>query len=327
MGMRNRAGWCAVLVLAGGMASAVAQERRAAGDFPNRPIRLVVPFTPGGTNDILARLFSAKLAELRNWNVLVENKPGAGSAIGAAFVAAAPPDGYNLLAISSSHTVVAVAQKLPYDPVRSFTALNLIGTGANVLTVAPNFPASNIAELIALARARPGQYSFASSGLGSLTHLMGEQFNAAARINTLHVAYKGGTPAVTDVMSGQVHLYYSGLAAVMPLVRAGKMKALGVTTPERSPAAPEVAAIAETVPGFQAPNWYGILGPAALPAGVTGELNGAFNQVLRDAEVVKRLTSEGIQPANATPEAAAKFLADDAARWGNIARSVGIAPQ
>lgn len=143
---------------------------------------------------------------------------------------------------------------------------------------------------------------------------MGERFNAAAKINTLHVAYKGGTPAVTDVMSGQVHLYYSGLAAVMPLVRSGKMKALGVTTLERSQAAPDVPAISETVPGFQAPNWYGILGPANLSQALTTELNGAFNQVLRDPDVVKRLTGEGIQPANANSEYATKFLADDAAR-------------
>jgi len=299
------------------------------GDFPNKPVKLIVPFPPGGTNDILARVFAAKLAELRGWNVVVENKAGAGSAIGAAFVANAAPDGYTLLAISSSHTVVAAVQKLPYDAAKSFTAINLVGIGSNVLAVAANFPADSIPELIAMAKAKPGALSYASSGVGSITHLMGEMFNASSKTDILHVAYKGGTPALTDTMAGQVQIYYGGLASVAQFLKSGKMKVLGVTSLERSPSIPNVPAIAETLPGFEAPNWYGVLGPAGMPPALVSEINAAFNQVLRDPDVVKKLTSEGVQPAapNATPQAATKFLADDVARWARIARTANVIVQ
>lgn len=295
-----------------------------ASDFPNKTIKLIVPFPPGGTNDILARTFAAKLTELKGWSVVVDNKAGAGSAIGAAFVANSAPDGYTLLAISSSHTVVGAAQKLSYDPAKSFTAINLVGTGPNVLTVSASFPANSIAELVAMAKAKPGGLSYASSGVGSITHLIGELFNTSSNTNILHVAYKGGAPAVADVLAGQVQIYYSGLASVMPLIKSGKMKALGVTTQQRSAAAPHIPTIAETLPGFDAPNWYGILGPAGMPAPIVMELNDAFNRVLRDPDIVKRLSSEGIQPANTTSEAAAKYLSDDVARWARIAKAARI---
>lgn len=313
-------------------AAALAGQPRAAraqdgASFPTRPVRIVVPFPPGGTNDILGRLFAGKLTERMGWTVVVENRTGAGSAIGANSVATAAPDGTTLLVASPSHPILGVVQKLPYDPVKSFSPVALLGTGPSAVTVTPTLPVNTLAELIALAKAKPGALSYGSAGAGTANHFVSEYFNQTAKINVLHVAYKGGGPAINDVMAGHIQDYHAGLASLLPLIRAGKLKSLAITSRERSPAAPELPPVANTLPGFGALNWYGMLTAPNTPAALVARLNGAVNTVLRDPDIVKRLESEGIQPTPVTPEYVGKLIADDVAKWATVGKAAGITAQ
>ena len=300
---------------------------KAAAEFPNKLIKIVVPFTPGGTNDIMGRLIAGKLTDRFGWNVIVENRAGAGSAIGANSVATAAPDGYTLLVVSPSHTILGAVQKLPYDPVKSFTAIALLGSGPSAVTVTPALPVSSIAELIALAKSKPGALTFASAGSGTANHFVAEYFNLTAKTSILHMPYKGGAPAMNDVAAGHIQVYFAGLASVLPLIRAGKLKALAVTSKERSPAAPELPTVADTLPGFEALNWYGILASPGVPPAIVAKLNNAFNAVLRDADVLKRLDGEGIAPTPVSSDFAAKFIADDVAKWATVGKAVGLTAQ
>lgn len=295
-----------------------------AGAFPNKPIKIVVPFTPGGTNDIMGRMIATKLTEKFGWATLVENRGGAGGAVGSAVVATSPPDGYTLLVVSSSHTVIPAVQKVPYNAITSFTPVALVGSAPSAIAAAPTFPANTLAEAIVIAKQKPGELSYSFSGIGSISQFVGELFNAAAGVKMLPVAYKGGTPAMNDLMAGHIQFYHGGLAAILPLIKAGKIKGLAVTSLQRAPAAPNIPAVSETIPGFEAVIWYGVLGPANLPADVTAKLNSAINAVMQDADVAKRMAQDAITTRASTPAEFAKQVSDDVTRWAEIARTANI---
>ncbi|MGE0799433.1 MAG: tripartite tricarboxylate transporter substrate-binding protein [Lautropia sp.] len=272
----------------------------------------------------MARLLASRLTEKRGWTTVVENRAGAGGAIGAALVANSPPDGYSLLVVSTSHTMIGAIQKLPYDPVKSFTPIAIIGTGPNVITIRSALPVNSIAELIAYAKERPGKLTYASAGVGSNPHFVGELFKLAANIDVLHVPYKGGSPAINDLLAGQVDIYWGGLATVLPLIKAGKMKALGVSTRERSQAAPEIPIIADTLPGFEASIWYAVLAAPNVPAAIVAKLNTEITSVMRDPETVKQVEAAGVDATTSSSAAAAKVIADNATKWMAIAKSANI---
>jgi tripartite-type tricarboxylate transporter receptor subunit TctC len=293
--------------------------------FPTKPIRLIVPFPPGGSNDILGRFMGQKLSERLSQQVVIDNRGGADGIIGTEIAAKAPPDGHTLLIISSTYSMNPTTFKLPYDPIKSFTPISLIGTGGNVIAVHPSVPVQNVKDLIALAKARPGQLRYASSGAGGFNHFGGEMFKSMAGVDMIHVPYKGGGPAMIDVMAGQVEVLFSTLIQALPHFRSGKLRALGVGSEKRSPLLPAVPTIAESgVTGYDCSIWWGFLGPAGLPADIQMRLHSEVVAVLRDPESAKRLASEAAEPAIATPDEFLKIIARDITKWSQVARQAGI---
>jgi len=300
----------------------------AAPDFPTRPVRIVVPFPPGGSNDILGRFMGQKLAERFGQQCVIDNRAGADGIIGTDLVAKAPPDGYTLLIVSTTFSMNPAIHQLPYDSVKSLTPISLIGAGPNLLAVSPSLPVNSVKELVALAKSKPGQLHYASSGIGGFNHFGGELFKSMAGIDIVHVPYKGGGPAMIDVMSGQVEILISTLIQALPHIRNGKLKALGVGGLKRTPTLPDVPTIAEAgVAGYDVTIWWGILGPARMPPALVTRLNADIGFVLRDPESAKRLAAEAAEPVIASPEAFGKIIATDIAKWGRIARESGIRAQ
>ena len=287
-------------------------------------MRIVVPFTPGGGNDIMGRMIAARLTERLGRQIVVENRPGADGIIGADVVAKAPPDGYTLLIVSVSYAMNAALHKLPYDPVGSFTPIAQIGTVPSVLAVTPSLPVSSVKQLIALARSRPGQLNYASAGVGGVNHFSGELFKLATKTDIVHVPYKGGTPAMTDVMAGQVEVLFNALTSAMTYIRSGRLKPLGVGSLTRAPALPDVPPIADTVPGYESVIWWGLLAPAGVPAPVVGRLNTEIGAILREPATIQKLEADAAQPVIAAPEAFGKLIAEDVAKWIKVAKSAGI---
>ncbi|HWP87809.1 MAG TPA: tripartite tricarboxylate transporter substrate binding protein, partial [Burkholderiales bacterium] len=245
-----------------------------AQNYPVRPVRMIVPFSPGGATDVPARILAQRLSEAFGHQIVIDNRPGAGGVLGADAVAKAPPDGYTLLLTATTHVISAsLYQKLPYDAIRDFAPVMLIGSGPNVLTVHPSLPAKNVRELIALAKARPGKIDYASSGNGSSQHLFGALFMSLADIRMMHIPYKGSAPATTDLIAGQVSVGFPGIALVLPHTKAGRLRALAVTSAERSKAMPDVPSIAEAgVPGYAATLWLGLLAPKGTPPQIVQKL-------------------------------------------------------
>lgn len=299
----------------------------AAKDYPAKPIRIIVPFPPGGGNDIMGRFLGAKLTERLGRQMVVENRPGADGIIGAEATAKAPPDGYTLLIISVSYAMNAALHKLPYDPVKSFAPIAQIGQGPSVLAVTPSLPVNTVKQLIALARARPGQLHYASSGVGGVNHFSAELFKLATKTDIIHVPYKGGGPAMIDVMAGQVETHFNALVSALPHIRSGKLKALGVGSHKRTPALPDVPPISETVPGYEAIVWWGILAPAGVPQPIVGKLNSETNAILRDPQSIKRLEAEAAEVVTATPEGFGNMVASEVAKWIKVAKVAGIKTQ
>jgi tripartite-type tricarboxylate transporter receptor subunit TctC len=245
----------------------------AAQGYPNKPVRLVLPYPPGGVADNMARAYGIELSKAWGQPVVVENRPGAGTTIGADFIAKSPADGYTIYLTNVGHsTSAALYSKLPYNPDKDFTPVSLLADVPSILASAPSLPANNMKELIALAKAKPGTINFASAGTGTGSHLMGEDLKAQASIDIVHVPYKGTAPAFADLSSGRVSLIFEPIGTMLPHIRSGKLKALGVTTSKRSPVAPEIPAIAETLPGFNTSSWYGLLVPAGTPPDVVGKI-------------------------------------------------------
>ena len=297
----------------------------AAAQYPSKPIRLVVPFPPGGSNDIVARMLATQLAGPLGQSVVIENKGGAGGVLGTDGVAKAAPDGYTLLLISVAYAFgPALYKTLPYDPETAFAQITIVGRGPSALTVHPSVPANTVAELIALAKKSPGKLNYASAGVGSFQHLSAALFMSQAGIDVVHIPSKGGGPAMADVMGGQAQIVMPSLIQVVPHIKSGRLKALGTSGTKRSPQLPDVPAIAETLPGYESQNWWGVLAPAGTPQPVLDRLYAAMTEVLQSKETGKRMESEGAETVRMTPAEFGRFIAAELAKWGKVARDVGI---
>ena len=298
-----------------------------AQDYPTKPIRLVVPFAAGGATDVLARLVGERLTASLGQQVVVDNRPGAGGNIGSDIVARAEPDGYTILmgAVGTHAINPSLYPKMPYDPVKDFAPVTLVASVPNVLVVNPEVPANSVQELIDLAKAKPGELNFASSGNGTSIHLSGELFKAMTGTDIVHVPYKGSGPAVTDLLGGQVQMMFDNMPSSLPHVKAGKLRALGVTSAARSPALPEVPTIAEAgVPDYDATSWFGIQAPAGTPEPVVARLQGAIVQALGEPEMRQRMADLGAEPVGDTPAEFGRFIAAEIAKWAKVVNDAGV---
>jgi tripartite-type tricarboxylate transporter receptor subunit TctC len=299
--------------------NALAQEPSLAG----RPVRFVVPFGPGGGGDTVARVLSQKLGSALSTPVVVENRPGAGGTLGTDIVAKAPPDGYTILLGNVGPLAIAgsLYKSLPYDPVGDFAPISLVVTYPNVLVVHPSVPARNVKELIVLARAHPGDLMFASAGNGSSTHLAGELLKSMAKVQMRHVPYKTAAQAVTDVIAGHVNMYFSSVVGALPHTKSGKLRALAVTSTQRSDMMPNVPTIAESgFPSYEAVNWLGVLAPKGTPKALVDRLHGAISAALKQPDVQARLAEEGTIPVGNSPEAFAAYISAEIRKWSAVVR-------
>ena len=297
-----------------------------AADFPTRPITVVVPQTTGGTNDIVGRMVSQKLAEVMGASVVVENKPGAGGNIGTSYVAEASKDGHTLmLTVSSAQAINPWLYKSPgFDPVKDFTPIALIGAVPNVLVVHPSFPAKTLKEFFETVKSKPARYyQYASAGNGTLNHLLGEMLGNYAGVSLQHVPYKGVAPAINDVLGGQVPIAFATPASVLQHIRSGKLIALGVSTPQRSPSLPQVPAIGELLPGYSGSLWIAMYAPRGIPSDIEAQLQAAMKKALENPDLKEKLTSQGVELSNATPAQLASLLQEDLARWSKTVKESG----
>ena len=295
--------------------------------WPDRPMRLIVPFPPGGSTDTVARVIAEKLRDRLGQPVVVDNRGGAGGTIGSDIAAKAQPDGYTMLiGTSSTHAIApGVFTALPYQPTRDFAPVTLIGAATVMLVTIPSVPANSVAELIALAKAKPQLLTFASSGNGGVSHLIGEYFKSRAGIEMLHVPYKGDTPMIADLLSGQVSLAFGTAVAFLPHVQKGALKALAVTSAKPSPVAPGLPTVAGSgLPDFEALQWFGILMPVGTPKPIVDRMNREIVAVLQTPEIKQRFEAMGIEVAGSTPESFSSFMADEAAKWQKIAKDAGV---
>lgn len=289
-----------------------------------KPIRLLVGAPPGGTTDTLARALGQEMAKVLNQTVVVENRPGAGGNIAADMVAKAAPDGSTLLMSFTSHTINAsLYKKLPFDPVADFTPITLVATVPSVLVAAPSLPASDIPQLIKLAKAQPGKLNFGIGSVGSSLHMAGDMFKMMTGTYIVNIPYKGTNPALTDLLAGQVDLMFASTINVLPHVKAGKLKVLGVTSPAPLPQFPGAAPIGATVKGFESNAWFGLFGPAGMPAEVTQALYQAARKSLDNPNVTKRLEADGAQPVGNSPETFGAFVRQDIKRWATVVKYSG----
>ena len=298
----------------------------SAGAFPDKPVRFVIGFTPGGPSDILARAVGQKLAERWGQQVVIENRPGAGGNLAAEAVAKSAPDGYTWLLGNNSilATNHALYRKLPYDPVKDFAPVALVAMQPNILVVHPDVKANSVMELVSLAKQNPGKMNYASSGAGAAAHLAGELFKTMAGVDIVHVPYKGAQPALTDLIAGQVQLMFATSASVIPYVKAGRLRALAVTTAQRSPSVPELPTVSEAgLAGFEATTWHGVVIPAAAPAPLVQKLNQDINAVLKEKELSERLTGLGAEVLTGSPRDFADYIAREIPKWTKVVRDSG----
>ena len=321
---RTRAQRIAAFLLAAAAAAMAANA--AAQQYPAGPMRIVVPFAAGGGTDILARLIAQKLNESWGQPVVVENRPGASGTVGTAFVAKSPADGHTLLIVPAGYAGnPGLYKKLPYDHTRDLAPVSWLASGPLTLVVHPSLPVKSVKELIAFARARPGEINFGSSGAGTLPHLSAELFNSMSGIKMVHIPYKGAGAAVTDVMAGRVPLYFMNILQSVSLIKAGKLRALGVTTPQRTPIAPDIPSIAEAgLKGYDMTNWYGLLAPAATPREAVIKLNAEVVRILKLPELTSRLADDGMTVVASSPEHFAGFLARETDKFTKVIEAAGI---
>jgi tripartite-type tricarboxylate transporter receptor subunit TctC len=299
----------------------------AAQDFPSKPIRLIVPFPPGGPNDLIARVVGQKMSELLKQQVVIDNRGGAGGALGTDVVAKAPPDGYTI-AISSSGALaisISMQEKIPYDTLKHLKPITLVATVPELLVAATSLPAKDLTELIALARAKPGTLNYASSGPGGMPHLAGELLKVAAKIDIVHVPYKGAAPAVNDLLGQQVQMAFFDLPVLMPHVEAGKLKPIVVGSRERAPSLKNVPTTAELgYPQVVAENWYGMVAPAATPPAIVARLHQSTVEALRDPGVQQKLSSQGLTLVGNTPDEFTAYIRAEIEKWAKVAKAAGL---
>jgi len=312
-------------LVAGCLAGTALAASAAVAAFPDKPVKLIVPFAPGGGTDAIARALGIGMSQALGQPVVIDNKPGAGTIIGSDAVAKSAPDGYSVLVSTFAHAVnPSLMAKLPYDTQKAFAPVVLLARGPNVLVVRADSPFKSVAEVVAAARANPGKLTYASQGNGTSAHLAGEMFTNLAKVQMTHIPYKGAGPALTDLLGGQVDMMFATAAAASSQVAGGKLRAIGVTTPRRAPALKEVPAIAETVPGYAVESWYGLFVPAATPVDVIGKLNAAAKKASESAEFRKLLEPEGLTVSAGAPAELGEFVASETARWSRIVKENNV---
>jgi tripartite-type tricarboxylate transporter receptor subunit TctC len=297
--------------------------------YPTKPVRLIVPFAPGGGTDIIGRAIAPHLGQAFGQQVIVDNRPGAGTIIGAEIAARSPPDGYTIfMGINGTMAInPSMYRKLPYDPVKDFAPIAMLGVGPNVLVVHPSLPARSVKDLIAIAKARPGQLSFASSGTGGAPHLAGELLKSMAKIDMTHIPYKGAGPATVDLVAGHVQVMFAGLGAAIPHIKSGRLRGIAVASAKRSASIPELPTIADTLPGFEASTWFALFAPAGTPKDIVARLNSEVIKVMGRKDVQQQLLAQGYEAGTSTPEQLAALLKQDIPRWASVIRGAGITPE
>ena len=320
--MKTTIRWFAAAVL-----SVAAVGAAQAQSYPNKPVRLIVPYPAGGTTDIIARVAAQQLSERLKQPFVVENKAGANGAIGSVEVARAPADGYTLLmGTASTHGInSAVYKSLPYDAVKDFAPVTIVASTPNIIAVHPSVSAKNLQELLALAKAQPGKLNYGSTSLGGSPHMSAELLKMMAGVDMVHVPYKGAAPMLTDLMGGQVQIGFDNLPSTINFVRSGKVRAIAVTTPQRWPGAPEIPTVAESgLPGYEVSGWFGLLAPAGTPPAVLATIQQALSEAVKQPEVNKQMLELGAQPVANTPDAFAKLVQADVAKWRDVVKTTGV---
>jgi tripartite-type tricarboxylate transporter receptor subunit TctC len=315
---------CAIASLAL-LASDALAAQPAAPAYPERPIRVIVPFAPGGGLDITARLIGQKLTERWGQNLVVDARPGAATIIGTEIASKALPDGYTILMITTTFAInPSLYKKLPYDPLRDFTPVTQLNSQPNIIVVNPTLQASSVKDLIAMAKTKRGELTFASPGSGSAPHLSGELFQRMAGVQMIHVPYKGIPPAVTDVLGGRVTMLFTTTISAAPHIKSGKLRALALTSAKRLPSMPEVPTIGETIPGYQAEAFQGVVAPAGVPRAIVDKLTSGISEVVKSREVVERFQADGAVPVGSSPQQFAAFLKSEMQKWGKVIKDAGI---
>jgi tripartite-type tricarboxylate transporter receptor subunit TctC len=318
------------LVVAGALCAAAPGSALLAQSYPGKPIRIIVPFPAGGGVDYIGRLVGKGLAERLGQQVVIENRPGANAILGLEALKAAPPDGYTIAAASAGPLAVNpfIYAKLPHDTVKDFTPIANMVNFPLLLVTHPSLPVKNVKELIALARARPGEIAYASPGAGNSSHLAGELFNAMAKVKIVHVPYKGMAPAVVSVVSGEAPILYASIPPILPHMRAGRVRVLGVGNAQRVPSLPEIPTVSESgLPGYEAYSWGGMIGPAHMPREIVARLNREIVAVLNQKDVVERMLADGTVPTPSSPEEFAAYLKAELKKWGAVVKLAGIKPE
>jgi len=300
-----------------------------ADDYPSKPIRLIIPFPPGGSNDVVGRLVAKELSTQLKQQVFVDNRGGAGGVIGTLDISKATPNGYTLGIVSIAHAVnPALHKDLGYDPIKSFEPITVLATGPNVLVVNPELPVHSVKELLALAKQKPGELNYASAGIGSFQHLGGELFKLMAGVNLVHVPYKGGGPAMQDVIGGHVKIMFSSLVQTTPFIKSGQLRALGTGGEKRSPVLPDVPTIAEAgVPGYAANNWWGVVAPAGTPAPIVQKVYAGLQAALKSPELVAEFDREGASVVTMSSAEFSEFIKTEIVKWGQVVEKGGITAQ
>ena len=332
--MRNRLGRLCVFLagtiptVAGQVGWAQSASPNPAAAYPSRPIRMIVANPPGGGTDIFARALAQKLTESWKHSVVVDNRAGASETVGADIVAKATPDGYTLIMLSSTHTITpSLFGKVPYDPINDFATVTQGTMQPYVMCVHPTFPVKSVQDFIALAKSKPGQLNYGSGGSGTAPHLAGELLKTSTGINVVHVPYKGGGPAVVALVAGEVPMLFNSLPALLPHVKAGRVRAIAVSSAARSPAAPEIPTVAESgVPGFEVINWYGVAGPAKMPKAIVAKLHAEIVTLLQAPDLKTRLANDGTQTVGSTPEAFSAFMQAEISKWAKVVKTSGARP-
>ena len=313
------------MLMAAGFVLAAASPAFSQSDYPNRPVRLIIPFPPGGSNDVVGRMIGDQLSKQLGKQVVIDNRAGAGGVIGTELAAKEKPDGYTLLVISLAHAVNPWLYKLPYDPIKAFAPIGVMGSGPNVVVVHPDLPVHSIKELVALAKQKPGDIQYASAGIGSFQHLGGELFKLEAGVDMLHVPFKGGGPAMIDVVGGHTKVMFSSLVQTTPHIKTGKLRAIGVGSKERSKVLPDVPSVAEAgVPTYEAVNWWGIVAPAGTPQPIIDRLHATLTASQDTAEVEKQFAAEGAVVVKKSPAEFGAFMESEMKKWEQVVKKGNI---